>query len=195
MCRLAVYQNAESAKALAWALVELEMSQGGQGNGYWSESSNKAKKGLGLSVADIAHQTHDEKGLFVFHTRIASSGDICDGLCHPFPCGEFGFLFQNGVWGGWRAYADTEESDTQTAARLVEKYGPGILLDKTFNMSGVWIVAGNFGVFVIRHTGTFFLQPMDGPDREANTRAAVDYCLEHPRWRLSLQTHKYLGIP
>jgi 7-carboxy-7-deazaguanine synthase len=40
-----------------------------------------------------------------------------------------------------------------------------------------------------------FLQPMDGPDREANTRAAVAYCLAHPRWRLSLQTHKLLGIP
>lgn len=40
----------------------------------------------------------------------------------------------------------------------------------------------------------FRLQPMDGPDREANTRAAVEYCLRHPRWRLSLQTHKYLGI-
>jgi 7-carboxy-7-deazaguanine synthase len=41
----------------------------------------------------------------------------------------------------------------------------------------------------------FFLQPMDGPDREANTRAALEYCLAHPRWRLSLQTHKLLGIP
>ncbi len=40
----------------------------------------------------------------------------------------------------------------------------------------------------------FFLQPMDGPDVEANTRAAVAYCLAHPRWRLSLQTHKLLGI-
>ena len=40
-----------------------------------------------------------------------------------------------------------------------------------------------------------FLQPMDGPDREANTARAVRYCLEHPRWRLSLQTHKYIGIP
>jgi len=40
-----------------------------------------------------------------------------------------------------------------------------------------------------------FLQPMDGPDREENTRRAVRYCLEHPQWRLSLQTHKYLGIP
>ena len=40
----------------------------------------------------------------------------------------------------------------------------------------------------------WFLQPMDGPDREANTLATVDYCLTHPRWRLSLQTHKALGI-
>jgi 7-carboxy-7-deazaguanine synthase (Cx14CxxC type) len=41
----------------------------------------------------------------------------------------------------------------------------------------------------------FFLQPMDGPDRERNTHLAVRYCLEHPRWRLSLQTQKILGIP
>lgn len=39
-----------------------------------------------------------------------------------------------------------------------------------------------------------FLQPMDGPDVAANTRAAVEYCLAHPHWRLSLQTHKLLGI-
>ena len=41
----------------------------------------------------------------------------------------------------------------------------------------------------------FFLQPMDGPDQRANTERAVRYCLEHPEWRLSLQTHKMLGIP
>ncbi len=41
----------------------------------------------------------------------------------------------------------------------------------------------------------FFLQPMDGPAREENTRLALRYCLEHPQWRLSLQTHKLLGIP
>lgn len=41
----------------------------------------------------------------------------------------------------------------------------------------------------------FFLQPMDGPERDANTQAAVAYCLTHPVWRLSLQTHKYLGVP
>ena len=41
----------------------------------------------------------------------------------------------------------------------------------------------------------FFLQPMDGPLREENTRLATDYCLAHPQWRLSLQTHKLIGIP
>jgi 7-carboxy-7-deazaguanine synthase len=49
-----------------------------------------------------------------------------------------------------------------------------------------------FAALQFRH---FFLQPMDGPVRDANTAAAVRYCLSHPRWRLSLQTHKLLGIP
>lgn len=41
----------------------------------------------------------------------------------------------------------------------------------------------------------FFLQPMDGPERMRNTQAAVAYCLANPRWRLSVQTHKMIGIP
>jgi len=41
----------------------------------------------------------------------------------------------------------------------------------------------------------FFLQPMDGPERDKNTREAAAYCLHHPQWRLSLQTHKLIGIP
>ncbi|MGP8209698.1 MAG: 7-carboxy-7-deazaguanine synthase [Acidimicrobiales bacterium] len=41
----------------------------------------------------------------------------------------------------------------------------------------------------------FSLQPMDGPARDQNTSLAVEYCLAHPQWHLSLQTHKYLGIP
>ncbi|HEX7594737.1 MAG TPA: 7-carboxy-7-deazaguanine synthase [Gemmatimonadaceae bacterium] len=40
----------------------------------------------------------------------------------------------------------------------------------------------------------FFLQPMDGPHTAANTEAAIEYCLRHPRWRLSLQTHKLVGL-
>ena len=40
----------------------------------------------------------------------------------------------------------------------------------------------------------FWLQPMDGPDQAANTAAAMEYCLTHPQWRLSVQTHKYIGV-
>jgi 7-carboxy-7-deazaguanine synthase len=48
-----------------------------------------------------------------------------------------------------------------------------------------------FAALEFRH---FFLQPMDGPNLAAHTRQAVAYCLAHPQWRLSLQTHKLLGI-
>ncbi len=41
----------------------------------------------------------------------------------------------------------------------------------------------------------FFLQPMDGLSRSVNTELAVAYCMQHPQWRLSMQTHKFLGIP
>jgi 7-carboxy-7-deazaguanine synthase (Cx14CxxC type) len=49
-----------------------------------------------------------------------------------------------------------------------------------------------FAGLAFRH---FLLQPMDGPARDTNTAAALAYCLAHPRWSLSLQTHKMLGIP
>lgn len=49
-----------------------------------------------------------------------------------------------------------------------------------------------FAGLAFRH---FFLQPMDGPQRIANTEQAVRYCMQHPQWRLSLQTHKIVGIP
>jgi hypothetical protein len=41
----------------------------------------------------------------------------------------------------------------------------------------------------------FFLQPMDGPMRRASQDACIAYCLAHPQWRLSLQTHKLTGMP
>ena len=49
-----------------------------------------------------------------------------------------------------------------------------------------------FEALQFRH---FFLQPMDGPQLAENTRLAVEYCKRHPHWRLSLQTHKLIGIP
>lgn len=49
-----------------------------------------------------------------------------------------------------------------------------------------------FEALAFRH---FLLQPMDGPDTAKNTASATAYCLTHPKWRLSLQTHKMIGIP
>ncbi|HEY4342881.1 MAG TPA: 7-carboxy-7-deazaguanine synthase [Parvibaculum sp.] len=49
-----------------------------------------------------------------------------------------------------------------------------------------------FETLAFRH---FYLQPMDGPEAAENTKAATAYCLAHPKWRLSLQTHKLIGIP
>ncbi|MEE1568896.1 MAG: hypothetical protein V1255_03175, partial [Alphaproteobacteria bacterium] len=40
----------------------------------------------------------------------------------------------------------------------------------------------------------FYLQPMDGPDKQRNTVLVLEYCRSHPRWRVSLQTHKILGV-
>jgi 7-carboxy-7-deazaguanine synthase len=76
----------------------------------------------------------------------------------------------------------------KAGARLVVTAGDEIKL--VFPQTGA--EPHRFEGLKFRH---FFLQPMDGPEREANTAAALQYCLTHPRWRLSLQTHKLLGIP
>jgi 7-carboxy-7-deazaguanine synthase (Cx14CxxC type) len=49
----------------------------------------------------------------------------------------------------------------------------------------------SFAALAFQH---FFLQPMDGPDVAANTERAIEYCLRHPQWRLSIQTHKLVGV-
>jgi 7-carboxy-7-deazaguanine synthase (Cx14CxxC type) len=56
----------------------------------------------------------------------------------------------------------------------------------------VGVDPADFELLAFRH---FFLQPMDGPERTVFTELAVRYCMDHPQWRLSLQTHKMLGIP
>jgi 7-carboxy-7-deazaguanine synthase len=76
------------------------------------------------------------------------------------------------------------------------KAGAPLALDAGDELKLVYPQAGldpaDFAGLAFRH---FWLQPMDGPDRRANTDAAVAYCLRDARWRLSLQTHKLIGIP
>jgi 7-carboxy-7-deazaguanine synthase (Cx14CxxC type) len=76
------------------------------------------------------------------------------------------------------------------------KAGAGLVLQGGDELKLVFPQAGampeQFAHLDFRH---FFLQPMDGPVLEENTRVAVEYCKTHPQWHLSLQTHKILGIP
>jgi len=76
------------------------------------------------------------------------------------------------------------------------KAGAPLVLETGDELKLVYPQAGaepeRFERLAFRH---FFLQPMDGSDRLRNTELALAYCLAHPRWRLSLQTHKLLGIP
>jgi 7-carboxy-7-deazaguanine synthase (Cx14CxxC type) len=76
----------------------------------------------------------------------------------------------------------------KAGARLVQKAGDELKL--VFPQEHAR--PADFEELRFRH---FFLQPMDGPFRKMNTELAVRYCMEHPKWRLSLQTHKILGIP
>jgi 7-carboxy-7-deazaguanine synthase len=76
------------------------------------------------------------------------------------------------------------------------KAGASLVLDRGDELKLIYPQEGlepeDFAAHDFAH---FFLQPMDGPARAHNTEAAVRYCLAHPRWRLSLQVHKLLGIP
>jgi 7-carboxy-7-deazaguanine synthase (Cx14CxxC type) len=76
----------------------------------------------------------------------------------------------------------------KAGAELLQKSGDELKL--VYPQAGA--EPAEFELLSFRH---FFLQPMDGPEREANTGLALRYCLDHPQWRLSLQTHKFLGIP
>jgi 7-carboxy-7-deazaguanine synthase (Cx14CxxC type) len=76
----------------------------------------------------------------------------------------------------------------KAGSKLVQRSGDELKL--VFPQAGA--DPADFELLSFRH---FFLQPMDGPEREANTERALRYCLDHPQWRLSLQTHKILGIP
>lgn len=76
----------------------------------------------------------------------------------------------------------------KAGSELVAKAGDELKL--VFPQPGA--MPEQFEHLAFRH---FFLQPMDGPLREQHTQAAVAHCMAHPKWRLSLQTHKLLGIP
>ena len=76
----------------------------------------------------------------------------------------------------------------KTGAELILRYGQELKL--VFPQTGI-----DPGELERLDFSFFYLQPMDGPDRARNTQTALRYCRENPKWRLSLQIHKLLGIP
>ena len=76
----------------------------------------------------------------------------------------------------------------KAGTELAQRYGQELKL--VYPQQG--LEPTEFETLDFRH---FFLQPMDGPSRAENTKRAIAYCLGNPRWRVSLQTHKLMGIP
>ena len=76
----------------------------------------------------------------------------------------------------------------KAGSAVVQRNGDELKL--VFPQSGT--EPGQFEDWDFKH---FFLQPMDGSQRAENTALAIQYCLQHPKWRLSSQTHKFIGIP
>lgn len=172
MCRIGVFQNVGDKILTAWAMAELEISMGGHGNGLYMKESDKLIKGRDASITNLAEMTEREEGMHLFHTRLASVGDICDELCHPFEAGDW-ILCHNGSWMDWDLYADDpddrdSQSDSMVVAGLVEKYGIGILASHALDYSGVWVFMSrnpkSRGAWVIRRGGEFVLQPFTGTD-------------------------------
>lgn len=79
---------------------------------------------------------------------------------------------------------------------LSPKAGTRLAIDSAHETKVVFPQPGlDLSYFEHPRFGRLWLSPMDGPDRLANTEAAIHYCLCHPQWSLNVQTHKYLGIP
>lgn len=78
----------------------------------------------------------------------------------------------------------------KATASLVQRTGHELKL--VYPQEEATAQPGQFAHLDFEH---FYLQPLDDARREAHTQAAIDFCLRHPRWKLSLQTHKLIGIP
>lgn len=147
MCRLAIFGGIRKEKPLRTALIQLERSMGGHGNGYWDTQFQEIIKGLSLLPDDIAEMAYGQQGTHLFHTRLATAGGMRDELNHPFE-GDNWVVMHNGHWFEWDRYAEYEMSDTQAAARIIDEHGPGVLLNRQFDDSGVWIMARDDEVYV-----------------------------------------------
>src|ERR1039458_1890104 len=140
MCRLAYLPNPEVlGNELSKLFSYLNKAQGGNGMGasYFTDKGMVVKKGAELSAEELAKDI-EEAGYpaALFHARAASSGYICDSLCHPFATGEKSALVHNGHFSNWESamwgmagsgkidMADMWiTSDTWVIAKMIELFG------------------------------------------------------------------------
>lgn len=157
MCRIAYFSQGIDEQILQSALTELEQRQGGHGNGYFNLNKGFMRKGIALTVDHVVGDQKQFGGSVLFHTRLRTHGEICDELCHPFKIeGKDGVVIvHNGVWYD-HYFSDLEaKSDTQTASKVIAKYGFGALANPAFEHSGVWLIAHKDGILVANLGGTF----------------------------------------
>lgn len=163
MCRLALFNKEginyiESNYGLTEFFNHLEMSQGGHGNGYCIILNNgkiRIKKGITLDnteiTADILKDYQHIKWV-MYHTRLASMGNISDENCHPFRYGN-NILMMNGTERGIRGFIKDNKTDTETILNICIQLGVDIV-KATKNLNSVFVGYDNGRVFANRNNGS-----------------------------------------
>ena len=163
MCRLALFNKEgvnyiESNYGLTEFFNYLETLQGGHGNGYciiYDNGKIRIKKGITLSnteiTADILKDYQNIKWV-MYHTRLASMGNISNENCHPFRC-ENNILMMNGTERGIRAFIKDNKTDTETILNICIQLGVDIAR-ATKNLNSVFVGYNNGKVFAHRNSGS-----------------------------------------
>lgn len=163
MCRLALFNKEgvnyiESNYGLTEFFDYLEMSQGGHGNGYCIVYNNKKiriKKGVTLDNAEITAdilKDYQHIKWVMYHTRLASMGNISNENCHPFRC-EKSVLMMNGTEKGIKAFIKENKTDTETILNICVMLGINIT-EATKNLNSVFVGYDNGRVFANRNNGS-----------------------------------------
>ncbi|MFX1392345.1 MAG: hypothetical protein ACFFAH_02120 [Promethearchaeota archaeon] len=162
MCRLSFFpkkfvENIPKDIVISF-LKELELSNGGHGNGFYYLESGRLEKSVDIPLEKLYNNPHKEG--FLFHTRRRSHGPIIDFLCHPFETKHY-IILHNGIWNEYHYFKNLygikeNVSDTYVMAKVIENYGFTKFL-ATFSRLGVLLVhdKSTKKTYCARTTGEF----------------------------------------
>lgn len=163
MCRLALINKEginyiESNYSLTEFFNYLEASQGGDGNGYciiYDNGKTRIKKGIALTNEEITEdllKDYQNIKWVLYHTRLASMGNISNKNCHPFRYGN-NILMMNGTESGIRAFIKDNKTDTETILNICVQLGVDIARAAK-NLNSVFVGYSNGKVFAHRNRGS-----------------------------------------